>query len=161
MRNEIQVQLIDGRTLHSGNWEIVVSMATDIRTLDAYIARHGMRTCQCIEPIHFSRRHWGHASDKILYGHEKCYGCIPPPTVSSIGVSGSNRWPICTHVSLVREKQNRICIEEHRYSPTAAFQGFSSQNQRCASYSSHADWHIPVDQDLLRYSNSDVDHVQQ
>ena len=53
------------RTLHSGNWKIMISMATDIQTLDAYIARHGTKTCQHNEPTRLSRHHRGHASDKI------------------------------------------------------------------------------------------------
>ena len=83
------------------------------------------------------------------------------PTVSSIGVLGSNRWPIYMDVSLVWGQQNRNYIVRRRYNPTATFRDFSWQNQRCASYSSHVDWHIPVDLGLLRYPHFDVDRVQQ
>jgi len=83
------------------------------------------------------------------------------PTVSSIGVLGSNRWPMYMDVSLVWGQQNWSYIVRRRYNPTATFRDFSWQNQRCASYSNHVDWHIPVDLGLLRYPHFDVDHGQQ
>jgi len=54
------------RTLHCRNCNITLSTINiNNFSRNAYIARHSMKTCQCIEPTQLAQHRGGHASDNI------------------------------------------------------------------------------------------------